>query len=218
MAFWPLTETFSVLYNITLCFFDFRAKFTATLLPIRTVGVQGDQRSYSYAVGISCAKEPLGASEWNDLMYFAKLIPRVCQNINRVTYIFGGAVEHQVNDITPTMLTPMVISTLRQADHLANQVLNANPEAKSKLSQMPLVLIPIHFDRSPIEKVTSFQRSVVIRTFITQDFMTGVPAIPGIDLSLDVLAKMVSEIKSVNGISRVLYDLTSKPPGTTEWE
>jgi len=195
-----------------------RAKFTATLLPIRTVGVQGDQRSYSYAVGISCAKEPLGASEWNDLMYFAKLIPRVCQNINRVTYIFGGAVEHQVNDITPTMLTPMVISTLRQADHLANQVLNANPEAKSKLSQMPLVLIPIHFDRSPIEKVTSFQRSVVIRTFITQDFMTGVPAIPGIDLSLDVLAKMVSEIKSVNGISRVLYDLTSKPPGTTEWE
>ena len=58
----------------------------------------------------------------------------------------------------------------------------------------------------------------MIRTFITQDFMTGVPAIPGADLSLDVLAKMVSEIKSVNGISRVLYDLTSKPPGTTEWE
>jgi GMP synthase (glutamine-hydrolysing) len=29
---------------------------------------------------------------------------------------------------------------------------------------------------------------------------------------------MVSEIESVNGISRVLYDLTAKPPGTTEWE
>ena len=98
------------------------------------------------------------------------------------------------------------------------QVLNANQEAKSKLSQMPLVLIPIHFDRSPIEKVTSFQRSVVIRTFITQDFMTGVPAVPGETLSMDVLTKMVSEIKSVPGISRVLYDLTPKPPGTTEWE
>ena len=152
--------------------------------------------------------------------------------------------EHPVTDVTPTMLTPFVISTLRQADHLANQVnnnkkfvklhtilekkpkfnvfnlqvLNANQEAKSKLSQMPLVLIPIHFDRSPIEKVTSFQRSVVIRTFITQDFMTGVPAVPGETLSMDVLTKMVSEIKSVPGISRVLYDLTPKPPGTTEWE
>ena len=100
----------------------FRAKFTATLLPIRTVGVQGDGRTYSYAVGISCTKEPSGSNEWNDLMYFARLIPRVCHNINRVTYIFGGVVEHPVSDVTPTMLTPMVISTLRQADHLANQV------------------------------------------------------------------------------------------------
>ena len=48
--------------------------------------------------------------------------------------------------------------------------------------------------------------------------MTGVPAVPGNDLNLDVLYKMVSEIRSVSGISRVLYDLTPKPPGTTEWE
>ena len=51
---------------------------------------------------------------------------------------------------------------------------------------MPIVLIPIHFDRSNIERTTSFQRSVVIRPFITQDFMTGVPAIPGKDISLEV--------------------------------
>lgn len=29
---------------------------------------------------------------------------------------------------------------------------------------------------------------------------------------------MVEKIKTVPGISRVLYDLTPKPPGTTEWE
>ena len=56
----------------------------------------------------------------------------------------------------------------------------------SKISQMPIVLIPIHFDRSNIERTTSFQRSVVIRPFITQDFMTGVPAIPGKDISVEV--------------------------------
>ena len=72
------------------CFyFIFRLKYVATLLPIRTVGVQGDARSYSYAVAISCSKEQLGAQEWTDMLYFAKLIPRVCHNINRVTYVFG---------------------------------------------------------------------------------------------------------------------------------
>ena len=57
----------------------------------------------------------------------------------------------------------------------------------TKISQMPVVLIPIHFDRSNIERTTSFQRSVVIRPFITQDFMTGTPAIPGKDISLEVI-------------------------------
>ena len=34
-----------------------KLKYSATVLPIRTVGVQGDKRSYSYAVAISCAQE-----------------------------------------------------------------------------------------------------------------------------------------------------------------
>lgn len=35
---------------------------------------------------------------------------------------------------------------------------------------------------------------------------------------LKVLDKMVRDISEINGISRILYDLTAKPPGTTEWE
>jgi len=33
-----------------------------------------------------------------------------------------------------------------------------------------------------------------------------------------VVQRMVTEILTVPGVSRVLYDLTTKPPGTTEWE
>lgn len=33
-----------------------------------------------------------------------------------------------------------------------------------------------------------------------------------------VLNEMVESLQEVQGISRVLYDLTAKPPGTTEWE
>lgn len=44
---------------------------------------------------------------------------------------------------------------------------------------MPVVLIPVHFDRDVAYRHPSCQRSVVIRPFITEDFMTGVPALPG---------------------------------------
>ncbi|XP_032663620.1 GMP synthase [glutamine-hydrolyzing] [Odontomachus brunneus] len=189
----------------------------ATLLPIRSVGVQGDRRSYSYVVGLSCEETVSEGVEWEDMLFLAKLIPRVCHNVNRVCYIFGPQLHHPIQDITPTYLTSNVIATLRQADHLANQVFAANG-CMDAISQMPVVLIPIHFDRDAACRTLSCQRSVVLRPFCTNDFMTGTPAIPGKDLPIHVVKKVVTEISTVPGISRVLYDLTSKPPGTTEWE
>ncbi|XP_043465501.1 GMP synthase [glutamine-hydrolyzing] [Leptopilina heterotoma] len=189
----------------------------ATLLPIRSVGVQGDRRSYSYVVGLSTEESSGETIEWDDMLFLAKLIPRVCHNVNRVCYIFGPMVHHPITDITPTHLTSNVIGTLRQADHLANQVLASNG-CMQEISQMPIVLIPVHFDRDAAIRAPSCQRSVVLRPFLSQDFMTGTPGIPGKELPVHVVKKMVSEISSVPGISRVLYDLTSKPPGTTEWE
>lgn len=186
---------------------------SATLLPIRSVGVQGDCRTYSYVVGISCEKDPI----WEDLIFLAKLIPRVCSNVNRVCFIAGDLVREQILDITPTFLTSNVLSTIRQADYVATQVLIAS-NTMHLVSQMPVVLIPIHFDRDPAIRGPSCQRSVVLRPFKTQDFMTGTPAIPGIDLPLEVVHRMMCEVANVQGISRVMYDLTSKPPGTTEWE
>lgn len=105
---------------------------------------------------------------------------------------------------------------------------------------MPVVLIPVHFDRDPANRIPSCARSIVLRPFLTSDFMTGVPILPGTNkLSgvvslikhtchrsfliniisfMQAIQKMVRNICTIDGISRVLYDLTSKPPGTTEWE
>ncbi|XP_050731717.1 GMP synthase [glutamine-hydrolyzing]-like [Eriocheir sinensis] len=185
----------------------------ATLLPIKSVGVQGDCRTYSYVAALSSDTDP----SWPDLLTLARLIPKICHNINRVCYVFGGAVKDLVQDITQTNLAPGVLATLRQADFLANQVL-AESSFMEKIAQMPVVLIPVHFDRDPVARLPSCQRSVVLRPFITHDFMTGIPALPGKHIPAELVNKMVAEILSVPGVSRVLYDLTSKPPGTTEWE
>ncbi|KAG1661044.1 GMP synthase [glutamine-hydrolyzing] [Nymphon striatum] len=202
---------------------------SATLLPIKSVGVQGDKRTYSYVCGLSTDEDP----NWDDMMSLARIIPKLCKNVNRleqcsffgsgsesfsmIVYIFGGIVKYNVQDITPTFLTSLVLSQIRQADYLATQTLHASGYSHA-ISQMPAVLIPIHFDRDFMSRHPSCQRSVVIRPFITSDFMTGVPAIPNKDLPNAVIQEMVSSVLTVPGISRVLYDLTSKPPGTTEWE
>ncbi|KAM3875338.1 GMP synthase [glutamine-hydrolyzing] [Diretmus argenteus] len=185
----------------------------AFLLPIKTVGVQGDCRSYSYVCGITSKEAP----HWESLMFLARLIPRMCHSINRVVYVFGSHVKEPPTDITPTFLTTGVLSTLRQADFVAHSILRESGHS-GKISQMPIILTPLHFDRDPLQKQPSCRRSVVVRTFITSDFMTGIPATPGNHIPEEVVLKMVNEIKKIPGISRVMYDLTSKPPGTTEWE
>ena len=106
--------------RLTLRKISSKQKFAATLLPIRSVGVQGDCRSYSYVVGISSDREP----DWDDMLFLARLIPRICNNINRVCYVFGGLVKEIIPDLTPTYLTNNVISTIRQCDDIANSVNN----------------------------------------------------------------------------------------------
>lgn len=191
-----------------------KMQITATVLPIRSVGVQGDCRSYSYVIGLSTAEEP----DWQSLLFLAKLIPRILHNINRVCYVFGGTVQFPITDITHTLINRYSLAQLRQADHFATSVLSEYACVRN-ISQMPVVLIPIHFDRDPANRVPSSARSVVLRPFLTSDFMTGVPILPGSDrLSAVAVQKMVRSISTIDGISRVLFDLTSKPPGTTEWE
>jgi len=63
-----------------------------------------------------------------------------------------------------------------------------NSDCKDAISQMPVVLLPLHFDRDTANRGPSCQRSVVLRPFCTSDFMTGVPAIPGRQIPVHVSA------------------------------
>ena len=100
--------------------------------------------------------------------------------------MFGGAVRYPVEDVTPTFLTNGVLSTLRQADHVATTTLQ-EAGISGNISQMPVILLPLHFDRDPSAHLPSCQRSIAIRTFITNDFMTGIPAQPGKEIPEEVI-------------------------------
>jgi len=185
------------------------AKIQTTLLPIKTVGVQGDGRSYNYCCGLLMEDHV----DWDQLFMLARLIPRLRHNINRVVYVFGPHLKDPIiKSITPTTMTPDVIHLLQDVDDTATQILTSS-NSLAKLSQVPIILFPVTFGK------TGASHSVAIRTFITNDFMTGRPAIPGMDLPVEVLNEIVKQIsQNFPKIGRVVYDLTSKPPGTTEWE
>ncbi|EDQ87279.1 uncharacterized protein MONBRDRAFT_33449 [Monosiga brevicollis MX1] len=186
--------------------------YHATLLPIRSVGVQGDGRTYSYVAALTCeADEP----DWSILFLLARVIPRVCHSVNRIVYAWGAPILGPVRQITTTHLTPPVLQQLKEADDVVNRLLLENNLIQT-ISQVPVVLAPVDPDASL--DMPSTRRSVAIRTFITSDFMTGRPVVPGEELPLAVLRSMVSQIQKIEGVSRVMYDLTAKPPGTTEWE
>lgn len=178
----------------------------AHLLPIRSVGVGGDERSH-----LSVA-----AVEYNGLngdllaRLGADLPAHFRDTVNRVIYSLS---EGSLADfsLTKTMLTADVRKQLRHADKLVfEEMRSANLLADIK--QFPVVLIPLSFGKQG-------QRSIVLRPVTTSTFMTVQAMLPERDLPKDFLERIAARILSqVPGISQVFLDLTNKPPATTEWE
>ncbi len=113
-------------------------------------------------------------------------------------------------------VTPGRVVILRQADAIFTQELTtAGLLGKhAGTSQAFAVLLPVR-SVGVMGDERTYQEVCALRAVVTDDFMTADWA----RLPYDVLAKTANRIvNEVHGINRVVYDITSKPPATIEWE
>ena len=120
--------------KLRLATFAAENKIGVHLLPCRTVGVQGDGRSYSSVVALA------GRRDWSLLLQLARSIPKEVHSVNRVVYVFGQDADTNVPfTITKTLLRKEEIEQLQKADDIVNQELQRHNLVRS-LSQVPVIL------------------------------------------------------------------------------
>jgi GMP synthase (glutamine-hydrolysing) len=119
-----------------------------------------------------------------------------------------GLAVRVVGDITPERLR-----VLRDADEIVLEELIA-ANLYRKTAQVFAVLLPIG-TVGVMGDARSYDSVIAIRAVESQDFMTADWA----RIPFDVLATMSNRIiNEVRGVNRVVYDISSKPPATIEWE
>ncbi len=166
------------------------------MLPAKSVGVQGDERTYRHPLALFTANR-----DWNKLEEVSTAITNHFHEVNRVILTLKG--EPGSFDLQALDTSSDRISLLQKVDQTVNDHMQEAPEDYG-IWQFPVVLLPTG---------TGQKQSVVLRPIVSTDAMTA--SFAHIDWS--VLDDLMSKIDHAE-LSHVFYDLTHKPPGTIEWE
>jgi GMP synthase (glutamine-hydrolysing) len=118
-------------------------------------------------------------------------------------------------------LTLERVERLRQADAIFTGELSAAGLLNLRMADEPGAIAQAFAVLLPVRSVgvmgdqRTYQEAVALRAVTTADFMTADWA----RLPADLLARVANRIvNEVEGVNRVVYDVTSKPPATIEWE
>jgi GMP synthase (glutamine-hydrolysing) len=106
------------------------------------------------------------------------------------------------------------LETLRQADAIFREELDRAGLLRQGTAQSFAVLLPVK-SVGVMGDNRIYEEVIALRSVTTDDFMTADWARLDYDLLARVSNRIVNEVRRVN---RVTYDITSKPPGTIEWE
>lgn len=110
-------------------------------------------------------------------------------------------------------ITPQKVKVLQEADAIFIDGLK-EWNLYDKVWQAAVILLPVQ-SVGVMGDERTYENAVVLRAVTSTDAMTA----DWVHLPYEFLAKMSNEIiNKVRGINRVVYDISSKPPATIEWE
>lgn len=173
---------------------------SSAVLPIRSVGVQGDERSYKHPVVLY--GKPLS---WKRLNTLATRLTNRFPEINRVLFGFNMPQKGSVH-IQDEPLIPSRVKILQDADKIVMEYLK-NKKLYDKIWQFPTVLLPLSYS-------TKKSESVVLRPVCSEEAMTA----NFYQMSPALLKTLTKQLQKAKGVDQIFYDITNKPPATIEWE
>jgi GMP synthase (glutamine-hydrolysing) len=110
-------------------------------------------------------------------------------------------------------VTPAKLDVLRACDAILLDEIRA-ADLYDRTSQVFAVLLPVR-SVGVMGDGRTYDNVVALRAVTTEDFMTADWA----HLPYEVLGRISNRIiNEVRGVNRVVYDISSKPPATIEWE
>ena len=177
-----------------------RAGYSAFLLPLRSVGVQGDSRSYAQLTVLHG-----GAIEFSQLLPLSTAITNEFRQTNRVVACLAPReIDPSQWGIRPATLTPERVGLLQRVDRAVTDYLRQEG-LYDEVWQCPVVLLP--GGRGDGE-------TVALRPVVSVDGMTASVA----QLPTPGLLALADRLLSLDSVDAVVYDVSHKPPSTIEWE
>ncbi len=185
-------------------------------LPIRSVGVQGDFRTYRHPAILSVnatapSRLQVGTRHAWSLQELEKLSTNLINHysdINRCLFLLDQNFEGKIREIllNKKCIQKERVEMLQRADDIVTRTLQ-EMNLYQKVWQFPTVLLPVAFN-------SVGEESIVLRPIDSVDAMSASVG----KLPWDFFAKVAAGILQDERISAVFLDTTSKPPGTIEWE
>jgi GMP synthase (glutamine-hydrolysing) len=146
-----------------------------------------------------------GPFDWARLQEIAGTIYRDVPHVNRCLWWAGETMPRDVRPLAATV-TRARLDLLREADALVMNGLRTYGLYRD-IWQCPTVLVPASCDGRGRELV-------IVRPIRSERGMTATAA----QLPTALIQQLAPALLALDGVSGVAIDLTSKPPGTIEWE